>query len=346
MSTTEANIYNHMLTVQNFPSKGDREMKYPKTLFYTIVLLILIICFTSLMCVTWIFKRKTEESIEVVVNCSLKGFPVEVLNLKIINRNLTAEQAENVAKEVFNFTGIVKRCSSLHCYEISNITDTDCKILYLFDLGGFQYSWRGYWEVFENPNPPSVEKALKIAYGFLGKIKKNKLVPNCPLIQIGKGKIDNETTVGSTVQISFDLLANDIVMGDIIINVGEEGVIVAALGRWREVVPKGNITILSINAALNLLPKRILEELDRELKEYNIKDYPQPKKIIVHNVTLRYFSKWLSEPQDYLLPIYIFTFEIKWEETGREYFHYPMYYMALSALDGSYIYGLSLTGIS
>jgi len=37
MSTTEANIYNHVLTVQNFPSKGDREMKYPKTPFYTII---------------------------------------------------------------------------------------------------------------------------------------------------------------------------------------------------------------------------------------------------------------------------------------------------------------------
>ena len=37
MSTTEANIYNHVLTVQNFQSKGDREMKYPKTPFYTII---------------------------------------------------------------------------------------------------------------------------------------------------------------------------------------------------------------------------------------------------------------------------------------------------------------------
>jgi len=111
----------------------------------------------------------------------------------------------------------------------------------------------------------------------------------------------------------------------------------------RSITPEQAKTIAE--EVVNLLPEKNLEKLDEDLKKYNISTFSRPEKITVQSVELRYFSWDLSTAQEYLLPVYYLTFEIEWKE-GQPCPEYPIYYAALSALDGTYVYGLSLTGIS
>lgn len=281
-----------------------------------------------------------EGPITVVLKCPLPSLPRQIPHLKIVNRSITAEQARTIAEEVFNLTGTVRRWN--HAYEVTK-AGTDTFILY--DLGGFV--WRAYYY---GPHvAPLEENAERVAERFVEKLKDKELTPRHPLIEIEEGRV-TESSVGDTVEIVFNLKFKGIVMGEIKVNVGEGGVIAGVLGDWREVTPEGNISLMTVEEERKLLPEKLIQELNRELSRYSVSrsSYPYIKKVTVEDITLEYFSGGLTEFQDHLLPIYLFDFKLEWEGKNVDLVYGPevTYCSALSATDGEYIYGLSLTGIS
>lgn len=270
------------------------------------------------------------------LNCSLPNTPEKIPNLKIENRGLTSGQVSAIAKNVFNLIGPVSEKYS--GFTIEEGTNS----LTIYQQGGFIYR-NGRFPQGEY-SAPSEEEAMSAAKGFLEKLKINALVPSHPSIEIGEPEVSELTTIGSTTQVGFGLKFENLPVGKISINVGEGGEIWGALGDWREIKPEGYINIMSIDKALELLPEGLIHELERELEKYDITSFPSIRKITVQDVSIEYYSKWLSEPQDYLWPIYLFRFEIEW--SGKHPCPYGRYYAALSAINGEYIYGLSLTGIS
>lgn len=282
----------------------------------------------------------TEEGpITVVLKCPLPSLPRQIPHLKIMNRSITAEQARTIAEEVFNLTGTVRRWT--HAYEVTN---AGAGTFILYDLGGFE--WTAYYQ---GPHvAPPEENAKTVAERFLEKLRDKELTPRHPQIEIEEGRV-TESSIGDAVEIVFNLKFEGIVMGKIKVNVGEGGVIAGVLGDWREIMPEGNISLMMVEEELKLLPEKLVQELNRELSQYNISRsiYPYIKKVTVEDITLKYFSWWLTEFQDHLLPIYLFDFKLYWEGGNLDLVYGPevTYNSALSAVDGEYIYGLSLTGI-
>lgn len=269
-----------------------------------------------------------------VLNCSLPNVPEKVPNLKIESRELTPEQVSAIAEEVFDLTGPAGE-------KYGGFTvEKDRSSLTIYPLGGFIYRAGRFPQ--GGYSPPSEEEAVGAAEGFLERLRANALVPSHSSIEIGEPEVSESTTIGSTTQVDFELKFEDLPVGEISVNVGEGGEVWGALGDWREVRQEGYVNVMPIDEALELLPESLTHELERELEEHDIASFPSIGKITVQGVRVEYYRKWLSEPQEHLWPVYLFRFEIEW--SGEHPNPYDMYYAALSAVDGEYIYGRSLTG--
>lgn len=286
------------------------------------------------------YSVSTEEGlVEVAFENPFPVLPKEIANLKIVNRSMTADETQTAAKEIFNLEGTIERWQNAYMVQ-NEMPDT----LYIYDLGGFH--WQSYY-----PGPvvdPSSDEIKPAAEAFVENLKTHGLTPAHPSVEIDECVVSNVSTMGGTVQTVFDLKFVGLRVGQISVNVAYEGKIAAAYGRYREIMPEQNITLMSVEEELKSLPQKLIQALNQDLQRHNMNTsaYPRMKRIAVESVTLEYFSWDLSEPQDYLLPVFVFTFKIDWETPHLPYPSDHIYYCALSATNATYIYGSSLTGIS
>ena len=279
----------------------------------------------------WVLFRGGEEGI-LVLNCTIPSVPGEIPNLKVENRNITAEQASAVAEEVFNLVGSVRRIEDAY------LVENEARLFVIFDQGGFLYDHGPY-----GGNSPSGETAKQVAGELLGKLRDNGLTPSHPSVEIENA----DPSIDSAVRVTFPIKFENISIGEIAIDVGEGGEVVQARGDWKEVIPEENISIMTPKEELDILPEKLTQHLEEELERYGVPGYPSITKIIVQNIAPPTYFVTLTAPQDYLLPIYLFEFKIEWSSKHPVYDDSNLIYsVALSAIDGGYVYGTSLTGIA
>lgn len=131
-----------------------------------------------------------EGLVEVLLEKPLPVLPEEIVNLRIVNRSLTADEARTVGKEVFDLEGTVERWQTAYMVESEK-----ADILHLYDLGGFD--WRSYY-----PGPwvePSMDEVKPAGEAFLADLRARGLIPTDPLIKIDEGVVSDASTMGGTV---------------------------------------------------------------------------------------------------------------------------------------------------
>jgi len=256
---------------------------------------------------------------EVILECPLPEMAKEVPRLKVVYDDVGAEEAMNLAKEVFGFIGDVKEIEDS---EVGGLKVVDSKKeLELYSSGAIIF-----WNREENfsplhvPDLPSNEEAACIAENLIRRMEELGLIPPGIELQFEGVRPDDviigpisensekKTIIGSLG--AFYRLTYKgfrIWWGDVHISIGENGKILLFKGPWKRIEENGYTTI-------TVTPKEALKRLKSGrfslLREF-------PEKAVVKGIELAYYCGRAHDKLDYLTPVYLFEM-VPIEKGGME----------------------------
>jgi len=245
------------------------------------------------------------------LDCSLPEIPEEIPHLKIVPCAVTSEEVKIAGEGIFGFTGDVDEIPEAEGGRFGVWNPP--QLFRVYSVGAVEY-WdrelsRG---TLVQPDLPSYEQAKAIAENIMGKIDARGLTPRNPDMQITfEGICPGEITIVvkenvrkeiiQYLNVGFTLKFKEFKIdgpgAKISVGVGENNEIVHFRGIWKEVEENGYIPI-------RITPEQAIEKLK---SGHSIPvEGLRSRKAIVKGIELGYYSRALSETQDYLLPIYLF----------------------------------------
>ncbi|MDN7023543.1 hypothetical protein FGU65_01275 [Methanoculleus sp. FWC-SCC1] len=201
---------------------------------------------------------------------------------------------------------------------------TDGRLYYYTNSGAFQYiiPAKAYpYATDRQPDLPSDEEARAIATTYL---KERGLFPAdvyFEYVKIGSS-CENRSPTSVTVynltkHVHFIKKIQDLRVhtAGITVSIGENGEVVAVSNSLREFDPKPvrDVKIITPEQAYQRLSAG--DVMIQPLQE----DYD---KIVVTNISLGYWMETQTEPQEYIVPVYVFSCNAMWDGKSEEVFRY------------------------
>lgn len=237
--------------------------------------------------------------VEVVVNCSMPTVSTTIPNLKIVNIAKTEDEAAQIVRDVFGFTGTAYRQEMDNAWRI---VDRPLRDVYLSDTGFISYSFGSGPPPFKAVLPSDTEAKI-IADPIVERLKACPLMPQHPKIAIVFNDIiesmwsssSSQTTWVDQIKVRFTVLYDGVPIGKIGVELGHYGMIVGAGANWRDVEEAGMIRIITPEQALQRIP-------EYGFGRYRLDEVDQ---LVLDEFTFLYYEEDpRSGSAEYLTPMY------------------------------------------
>ncbi len=245
---------------------------------------------------------------EITSDCPMPEVPTEVPRLKVVHCDVTPEMMKRAVEEIFGFTG-----------EVDEIPEEEGgrfgiwnppHLFRVYSVGGVEY-WNRELSggTLAQPVLPSYEQAKEIGENILERIGMQGLTPQNPDVRITFREVyPGEVTIVPEENIEIIQYLNvGFTLGfkefriwgpgaKVSVGLGENNAIVHFRGFWKEVEENGCTSI-------TVTPEQAVESL--KSRSFTLVEGSMSRKATVKGIELGYYSRTLSEEQDYLSPIYL-----------------------------------------
>ena len=250
--------------------------------------------------------------------------------------NISTEEIRRIGN-LFNVSGEMKSRPSIGEVRIIDTSKDYTLLLFETNSGAFQYiTLKAFpYATHRQPDIPSDEEARVIAMDYL---KEHGLLSgdiHATGVSVGSSFVDRSAAPGGAEYILTKLVifveeieGLPVQNAGIGVAIGENSEVVAVSNSLREFDPK------PIRDVKIITPKQAYQRLSAG--DLMIQPLPEDyDKLVVTNISLGYWMATQTEPQNYIVPVYVFSCNAMWDSKSEEVFRY------VPAVDPSEVQGLT-----